>query len=136
MRHSRASGQSRMAFQNPGTPVAGAMLKNGHRGAFHCFFDCGVHDSKLAQPTPMPAKTRTGIHKTFTRASAYDSAKIVKLSPCFARLDDNLASTFIFLQRNKKSSGQVGSNVRLIRVSGWWRCSVVCVQKAEENCWK
>jgi hypothetical protein len=43
----------------------------------------------------MPVRTRTGIHKTFTRTGAYDSAKIVKLSPCFVRLDDNLASTLI-----------------------------------------
>ncbi|MGA3163484.1 MAG: hypothetical protein ABSD77_04710 [Verrucomicrobiota bacterium] len=53
----------------------------------------------------MPAKTRTGIHKILTRAGAYDSSKIGKVSPCFVRLDDNLASTFIFIRRNKNPAG-------------------------------
>jgi hypothetical protein len=67
----------------------------------------------LKPPQCRPKPTRAGIHKIFTRTGVYDSAKIVKLSPCFVRLDDNLASTFIFIRRNKKSSGRVGGGVQL-----------------------
>jgi hypothetical protein len=77
------------------------MLKNGHRARSIVFFIVAFMTRNLLNPpTPMPVRPRTGIHKTFPRAGAYDSAKIVKLSPCFVRLDDNLASTFIFIRRN------------------------------------
>jgi hypothetical protein len=64
-------------------PVASGMLKNSRLARSIVFFDGGVHDLKRMQPVPVPSKNRTGVYKIFAGMDADDSAKIVKLSPCF-----------------------------------------------------
>jgi hypothetical protein len=59
-------------------------LKNSRLARSIVYFDGGVHDLSV-QPAPVPAKNRSGVYKIFTGTDANDSAKIVKLSPCFVR---------------------------------------------------